>query len=195
MGDTKAVYCIERDGTTFSLIPSSYADSRSSHILKASGRLNFIRPVQASDAFWIARHNLAILLKFILFGPFTLIEQDERYSFEPSGDEWKVKCKDGVFELKETEVLDVALNNFNIKEILSTKKAIGLVGEESKRALSILSEMLIKDVFDKKMFEEVKRYAENMNDERVKDMLMIVQKRFRKAQNSKGSEVVIRIIE
>ncbi|MCP8320682.1 MAG: hypothetical protein H3Z52_07055 [archaeon] len=55
--------------------------------------------------------------------------------------------------------------------------------------------MISKNVFDYETFERIRKYAEEVNDERVKDMLKIVQKRFRKTPDSKESEVTIHVIE
>jgi predicted Zn-dependent peptidase len=70
-----------------------------------------------------------------------------------------------------------------------------LINEKSKKALATLSEMISKNTFDYEAFERIRKYAEEANDERVKDMLNIVQKRFRKTPDSKEHDVSIQVIE
>jgi len=82
----------------------------------------------------------------------------------------------------------------NIKEVMQTQKAAELTTEESKKALAVLSEMLKENIFPLEKFEKIRKYAEECKDERVKDMVRIVQKHFHKTQEE-NSEVVIRIVE
>jgi len=98
----------------------------------------------------------------------------------------------GFLNLREKRKL---IGNLSVKKILSTQKVAELISEESKKALATLSEMISKNVFDNEALERIRKYAEEANDERVKDMLKIVQKRFRKTSDSKESEVVVHVIE
>ncbi|MEM3437121.1 MAG: hypothetical protein QXP55_01100 [Nitrososphaerales archaeon] len=196
MEDLNIYRVLEKDGTTFLVTRGREAGFEGEFFVKGKGRLNFIRPVQSLDALFLRSGSYFMFLKYIPRGPFTLIEEGEEYFFEPSSEGWIVKHRSGIFELKgEEEVLNIIIGNISVKEILSNQKVIELISEESKKALTTLSEMISKNVFDYEKFERIKRYAEEVNDERVKDMLMIVQKRFRREQGSKESKVVVHVIE
>jgi len=187
---------LEKDGTTFLVTRGHEAGFESNFFVKGKGRLNFVRPVQALDALYLRSGSYFMFLKYVPRGPFTLIEEGEEYSFEPSRDGWIIKHKNGVFELEgEEETLNIIIGNLSVKKILSTQKVAELINEESKKALATLSEMISKNIFDSEAFERIRKYAEEANDERVKDMLKIVQKRFRKTSDSKESEVVVHVIE
>ncbi|MCP8307978.1 MAG: hypothetical protein H3Z54_04710 [archaeon] len=188
------IYRWETWGTVFSMSIISNDDISRNYILKASGRLNFVKSIQNFDAYLLQFKPQVELLRHTLSGQFTLIEQDEEFSFKPLSERWLVEHKDESFELNEEDVLEIILSNTSVRKILKAQEAEDLISEESKRALSILSDMLTKNVFDEKTFEEVKRYAEEAKDERVKDMLKVVQRRFRKMPYS-NDEVKIRIVE
>jgi len=135
------------------------------------------------------------MLKYVLRGPFKVVEDDEEYFFEPSHVGWSVKHREENFELKgNKEVLDIISASTNVKEVLGKQKVAELMPEESKKALSTLSNMISENTFDDEVFERIVKYAENTSDERIKDMLRIVQKHFRKTSESE-SEVNIRIVE
>ncbi|MCP8306123.1 MAG: hypothetical protein H3Z49_03330 [archaeon] len=128
-------------------------------------------------------------------GPFTLIEEGEEYSFDPSQDGWTVEYIGGRIELEgDKKVLDIISDNINIRDVIEAQKVDDLVNEESKKVLATLSEMLNKNIFDPEKFEKISKYAEDSKDERVRDMVRIVQKRFRRTQE-KASGVAIRIVE
>jgi predicted house-cleaning noncanonical NTP pyrophosphatase (MazG superfamily) len=181
-------------GTVFSINMTSSDNASRNYILEASGRLNFVKPIQNFDVYMSQFRPHIILLRYALSGQFTLIEQNEEFSFKPSNERWLVEHKDESFELTDEDVLQIVLGNIRIKDILGAQKVEDLISEESKKALSILSDMFVKNVFDEKTFEEIERYAEEAKDERVKDMLKIVERRFRKMPYSKD-EVKVQIIE
>jgi len=180
--------------TVFSISMVSSDNVSRNYILEASGRLNFVRHIQNFDVYMSQFRPHIILLRYTQSGQFTLIEQDEEFSFKPLYERWLVELKDESFELTDEDVLQIVLGNISVKDILGAQKVEDLISEESKKALSILSDMYVKNVFDEKTFEGVKRYAEETKDERVKDMLKIVERRFRKMPYSNG-EVKFQIIE
>jgi len=187
---------LNKDGTTFLVLRGHEEGFDSDFFIKASGRLNFIRGIQSFDAYLLKSGSYFMMLKYVLRGSFKIVEEREEYLFEPSAGGWSVKHGDQSFELKgNKEVLDIISASTNVKSILSAQKVAELINEESKKALLALSEMINKNLFDKKTFERLEKYAEEANDDRVKDMLRIVQKHFRKTPHSEESEVKIRIVE
>lgn len=196
MEDSNVTRVLEKDGTTFMVIRGHKANLGSNFILKAKGRLNFVRPIQTFDAYLLQSGSYFMFLRYVTRGPFALIEEGEEYSFEPSDEGWIVKYKGGIFKLEgEEEVLNIIIGNLNVKKILSNQKVAELINEESKKALATLSEMISKNTFDYEAFERIRKYAEEANDERVKDMLKIVQKRFRKTLDSEEHDISIQVIE
>ncbi|MCP8304547.1 MAG: hypothetical protein H3Z50_03635 [archaeon] len=196
MKEDNVFLTLEKDGTTFMVFRGHEDGFDSDFFIKASGRLNFIRGIQSFDAYLLKSRSYFMMLKYVMRGPFTVIEEGEEYLFEPSLRGWLVKHGDESFELKgDKEVLDIISASNNVKDVLGAQKVAELITEESKKALSVLSEMISENVFDHETYERVGRYAEEANDERVKDMLRIVQKHFRKTPDSEGSEVNIRIVE
>ncbi len=181
-------------GTVFSISMAMGDSVGRNHILEASGRLNFQRPIQNFDVYMSQFRPHMILLRYTLSDQFTIKEQDEEFFFKPSNERWLIVYRNESFELTDEDVLQIVLGNVNIKDILLAQKAEDLINEESKKALSVLSDMYVKNVFNEKTFEEVKRYAEEAKDERVKDMLKIVERRFRKMPYSNG-QVKIKVIE
>jgi hypothetical protein len=195
MEDPNVARTLEKDGTTFMVIRGREANFESNFILKAKGRLNFVRPVQSFDAYLLQSGSYFMFLRYVPRGPFTLIEEGKEYFFEPSNEGWIVKHKGGIFELKgEQEVMNIIIGNLNVEKILSTQKVAELINEKSKKALVTLSEMISRDTFDYEIFERISKYAEEANDERVKDMLKIVRKHFRKTP-AKEYDVSIQVIE
>ncbi|MCP8318127.1 MAG: hypothetical protein H3Z52_01005, partial [archaeon] len=131
MKDPNVYRVLEKDGTTFLVTRGREAGFDSDFFVKGKGRLNFVRPVQALDALFLRSGSYFMFLKYVPRGPFTLIEEGEEYSFEPSPDGWIVKHKNGIFELKgEEEVLNIIIGNLSVKEILSTQKVTELINEE-----------------------------------------------------------------
>ena len=194
--DPNIFVTLTKDGTTFSVFRGHEDGFDSDFFIKASGRLNFIRGIQSFDAYLLKSSSYFMMLKYVLRGPFTVIEEGEKYLFEPSTNGWSVKHEDIDFELNgEKEVLDIISATTKVEDVLKAQKVDELMTEESKEALSALSEMMSKNIFDDKTFGKIEKYAEEANDERVKDMLRIVQKHFRKTPHLKESDVHIRIIE
>ena len=192
MRETLIIRTFENSGTKYVVFSGENSDYESDYFVKASGRLNFIRPIQICDPYHLKSRSY---FRYPLGGPFTLVEEGVEYSFDPTQDGWSVKYPGGSFEFKgDQEVLQVILNVINIKEVMQTQKAAELTTEESKKALAVLSEMLKENIFPLEKFEKIRKYAEECKDERVKDMVRIVQKHFHKTQEE-NSDVVIRIVE
>ncbi|MCP8311888.1 MAG: hypothetical protein L6M37_02915 [Candidatus Methylarchaceae archaeon HK02M1] len=196
MGEGNIFRTLEKDGTTFTVFRGHEDGFDSDFFIKASGRLNFIRGIQSFDAYLLKSGSYFMMLKYVTRGPFTVIEEGEEYLFEPSLGGWLVKHGEQSFELKgDREVLDIISASTNVKEVLGAQKIAELITEESKKALSALSDMISENLFDHEIYARIERYAEEVNDERVKDMLRIVQKHFRERPDSEESDVDIRVIE
>jgi len=185
------VYCaFEESMTTFTMLRI-----REESFIKATGRLNFIRHIQAYDAYLLKSKSFLQMLKYVLRGSFTLVEENEEYSFEPSEDGWQVIYPGGFFEFNgDTDVLNIIAGDLKIGDLMKDLKLDIILTYESKKNLTILSEMLRKNTIDQAEYNRINIHAEQTNDVRVKDMLKIVKNHFRTSNNSKLS-IDVHIIE
>jgi hypothetical protein len=188
------VYCtVEENGTKFVVLRSH--EKGYTHFLKGSGRLNFARPLQPYDASVLNCRSYFLMLRYVLRGPFTLDESGEKYSFVPVDEGWAVAYPGGTMIIdSDKAVLDIVHGVLKIQELVSEQKKKGLIMGDSKEAFACLSEMLREDKYDKEEFDRITQYANASGDERVKDMLRIVQKKFRIDQ-VKEQETDYQIIE
>ncbi|MCP8310651.1 MAG: hypothetical protein L6M37_05385 [Candidatus Methylarchaceae archaeon HK02M1] len=192
MRETSIIRSFEENGTKFIVFIGHNPDYECDCFVKAQGRLNFVRPIQICDPYRIKSGSY---FRYTLGGPFTLIEEGEEYLFDPSKDGWTIEYNGGSIELKgDKKVLDIISGDIIIRDVIESQKFDELVTEESKKVLAAISEMLNKNIFDPEKIEKISKYAEDSKDERIKDMIRILQKRFRRTQE-KISSVNIQIVE
>jgi len=192
MRETSIIRTFEKSGTKFIVISGYDPDTECDYFVKASGRLNFVRPIQICDPYLIKSGSY---YRYTLSGPFTLVEEGEEYSFDPSQDGWIIKYTGGYIELKEDKkVLEIISGSLDIRQVIKAQKIDEIITKESKKNLAALSDMLNTNILKSEKFEKIRKYAEEAKDERVKDMIRIVQKHFQKIQE-KDTDVSINIID
>ena len=180
------------NGTQFTVFFGSLGDYQCDYFVQAIGRLNFERPIQGCDPNLFKSKSF---VRYILNGLFMLIEDEKKYLFDHSQNGWTIKFNGNCIFIGDSEVLGIISGTKLLNDVLKAEKITELVTSESKEALSTLSEMLDNNVLDSQKLEEIKALAEQSDDERIKDMIRIVEKHFRNKSNSKESDININVIE
>lgn len=182
---TKVLSTVQIDKTTFLVV-----SLESGYALKATGRINCFRPIQLPQIQILS----ALPMEFILQGDFTIVEDGNTYIFESSTEGWLIKCGERVKQVTDETVGEIISCYRTTEEVFEEAAETVLISAEAKGFLTGLSAMLDDGVLDAEVYERARKHADETGDERVKDMLRIVEKRFRKISEANG-EVKIHVIE
>ncbi|MDD1776310.1 MAG: hypothetical protein LUP94_03045 [Candidatus Methanomethylicus sp.] len=183
---------VEEAGTRFVVLKQN--EGGYTHFLNASGRLNFSRPIQSYDAFMLNTGSYLTILRYVLRGEFTLIENGDRYLFTPSENGWLINYVGGTLRVSgDGQILEIVSGSAGIDILLKQHHATASKNQNVEEALARLSEMLKNEKIDPDELDNISRLSNEINDARLKDMVTIAKKRIR-SSNSKSS-INIEIIE
>ena len=174
-------------GNNFKILVRKAPDGRTEYTLRISGRVNCERPIQYFDVYLRLRErgelDVASLLVYALRGEFSVIEGERKYIMKPEEDlvYWSIMTESGdtIARVKEETLINILIGK-RVDEVL--REAIGeeMISDRSEQILSMLSEMLSSKKFDYDTYTGVLKYLEETEDERVRDLLRIVQRTFKK---------------